>query len=521
MPERNNSQIPIEQIEQVEQNSREQAEAKLFEQREASDAQKRLAQVGTGVVAVAAAFASYKFGLYDNMLDPTLVVQPGARPEIIDGLIGSNEALRTAAPVVAAAAIVRGAQYKLAGKMSSRSAMLDTLSKTEYSGTDNLTDSSGDQSLVRRIKSKLTKGAGLATFAVILTGATSGVEHEISNGPQRPIDAMYEVITPGAESRATVLQDKNVTFMDDSEIEKEKMDKFVDYAKGQDVTVVPFKKKLFNIEGQSALQVSIPDEQYRAITGQTGEMSCEDPTIIVDDTIDKNVGEKVSVNGYQMTIASKHEGMAQMNRSIGVLSEKMMRECIQKNTDSSYFGAIIPNKSPEEVSELMKNSGVFDKMLNSVDQREFQEAVAGSSDHFDEANRKFWQKNGTAILLQLIGYIGAFSMVAISSQRRSELQRNVREIGVLNASGVSMKTLQEVEQRRALRQTFKATAMGAPFIPVVGAVFNSAQTGLKVGVGVREIAVGTTIAWAASAFGGKLAIRKFSKDLDTSQAVKG
>lgn len=510
-PEQNNSRLAEQEV----------IDPTAFEQYEAPEHRKRLAQVGTGVLAVGAAFAAYKFGMYDDILDPTLVVQPGARPEIIDGLIGTNEALRTAAPVVAAAAIVRGAQYKLASKMSSRSAMLDTLSKTEYSGTDNLTDSPSDQSLIPRIKRKLTKGAGLATFAVILTGATSGVEHEISNGPQRPIDAMYEVITPGAESRATILQDRNVTFMDDSEIEKGKMDEFVDYAKEKDVTVVPFKKKLFNIEGQSALQVSIPDEQYKAITKQSGDLSCENPTIIVDDTIDKNVGEKVSVNGYQLTVAAKHEGMAQMNRSIGVLSEKVMRECVQKNTDSSYFGAIIPNKSPEEINKLMKESGVFDAILGSVDQREFQEAMAGSSDHFDEANRKFWQKNGTAILLQLIGYIGAFSMVAISSQRRSELQRNVREIGILNASGVSMKTLREVEQRRALRQTFKATAMGAPFVPVVGAVFNSAQTGLKVGVGIREIAVGTTVAWAASAFGGRLAIRKFSKDLNTSQAVKG
>lgn len=484
----------------------------LFEQHEVPEQRRHLARVGVGVFAVGAAYMSYKFGFDKTLLDTTFIPQPQAIPEIVDGFVAANETLRGVAPVVAAGALAAGAYYKIEEKMGSRSATIGELSKTEYSGVDDIVESSqGRSTLVNRIKSKIGRGTGLAALAVVLTGATSGVEHEISNGPQRPIDAMYETITPGAKSRSMILQAENNTFMDDSDIKKTQMDGFVDYARERGVEVVPFDKKLFNIEGRSALQISIPDEKYRVMTQKTGEFACKDASVIIDTTVNKNIGETVSINGYNLTVAGKEKGIAQMNRSIGIMSDRAMRECIQSETDDSYFGALVPNTDPEALKKLMKESQMFDD-----------EALAAiPQEHFEDANRKFWRANGTPILLQLIAYIGMFGGAAAAAQRASSLQRNAREIGILNASGVSMKNIQKVEDRRALRETMKATVLGAPFMPVVAGVFNMAEVGLKVGVGVREIAVGFTVALGANVIGARRSVKKFSKDLNTSQAVKG
>lgn len=484
----------------------------LFAQHEVPKHRRYAAAVGVGVFTVGGAFMASKFGFDKDLLDTAIVPQPRAIPEIVDGFVVVNEMLRTAAPVVAAGALATGAYFKLEEKMGSKFAMIGRLSRKEYSGADDIvTPSQNSNSLVSRWKSKVARGTGLTALAVALTGATSGVEHEISNGPQRPIDAMYQTITPGATSRSMILQSPNNTFMDDSDIKKPKMDAFVAYAKEKGVEVVPFDKKLFNIEGRSALQVSVPDDTYRVMTQKTGEFACKDASIIVDTTVDKNVGEKVSVNGRYLTVAGKEKGIAQMNRSIGIMSDRATRECIQSETDESYFGALIPDTDPEKLTELIKESQAFDGEALAVVPQE----------HFEEANRKFWRANGTPILLQLIAYIGMFGAAAAAAQRVGSLQRNVREIGIMNASGVSMNTIQKVENRRALRETMTATVLAAPFMPVVAGVFNMAEIGLKVGVGVRELAVGFVVGLGANMWGARRAVKKFSKGLDTSQAVKG
>ncbi len=86
---------------------------------------------------------------------------------------------------------------------------------------------------------------------------------------------------------------------------------------------------------------------------------------------------------------------------------------------------------------------------------------------------------------------------------------------------MSIKNIRAIETRRALKDTAKATMIAAPLMPLMAAAFNAAEVGLKVGVGVREIAVGYTVALAAKLTGALRAVRKFSKNLNLPEAVKG
>ena len=92
---------------------------------------------------------------------------------------------------------------------------------------------------------------------------------------------------------------------------------------------------------------------------------------------------------------------------------------------------------------------------------------------------------------------------------------------MLNAAGVSMKDIKKVETRRALSETLRATAVAAPLAPLVAAAFNAAEVGLKVGVGPREIFVGSSLTLVAKVVGARTAANKVEKSLDLSQAVKG
>ena len=95
----------------------------------------------------------------------------------------------------------------------------------------------------------------------------------------------------------------------------------------------------------------------------------------------------------------------------------------------------------------------------------------------------------TPLILQLILYIALFSGFAAAGERQSSLQRNSREIGMLNATGVDFAVLKAVERRRALRTTLKATLVAAPVMVPVAAAFNASELGVHIGVGVTEVTV--------------------------------
>lgn len=499
---------------ELDRNRQPQAKASYFDQAEESRQSKIIAGVGAGVLAVGGAYATYKLGLAPDLLDSPVTPQPNAVPEIVDGFVVVNESLREVSPVVALGAAATGLYYGIRGRLGSKGSTLNEMSKAEYSGVDEVLGDSPRKStgLMARISqktSKMRRGTGVATLAVLLTGATSGVEHEIANGPLRPIDKMYELLAPESKNQSMILQSSNNTFMDDSDINKTAMDNLVSRAALQGTEVVPFDKKLFNMDGKSAMQISIPADRFKALTGESVDESCETVPVIVDETLNKEAGQTVSINGTEARIVGVEKDIAQMNRSIGVLPDEDMRRCLQDETDESYFGAVVPEEGVAETEKLIDESELF------------QEAEAVDRDKFEASNRKFWRANGTPILLQLIAYVGLFAGFAAAGERRNALQRNMREIGTLNAAGVSMKSIQKIENRRALRQTTKAAIIAAPAMPVVAGVFNMAEIGLKVGVGLRELAVGYAVTLAAKLYGGRRAVKQLEKNMELSQAVKG
>lgn len=464
----------------------------------------------TGVVTVAAGYIAHKNGLDASILQSEIVPQPPTRTEVVDGMVVVNESLRYGAPVVALGALGTAAYFSITGHLGKKNRALNKLSKIEYSGVDDIQSVTKTDTLSGYAKeraSRFKRGAGIAALAIVLTSATSGVEHEVSNGPLRPIDAVADLLSPNGEDYTLVLQDEKNTFMDDSVIAAHKFDA-IQQRPEDGIAVIPFTKELMNINDKSALQVALPDETFTYLSGVEIDDTCDTVPVIVDDTVDAEVGETADINGTDVQVVAVQGDMAQMNRSIAIVSDTDMKECLQDGADNSYFGAFVQGGTEQEVKELLESHDLG--YLSTVSEADFK-----------ENNRDFWRANGTPVLLQLIGYIAIFGGMAAAGERKNALQRNVKEIGIMHAAGVDIRDIRAIEDRRALSETFRATIMAAPAIPAVAAAFNAAELGMKVGVGPRELAVGSMVTLGAKIIASRRAVKSFENNLDLSQAVKG
>ncbi|WP_370291143.1 hypothetical protein [Nocardioides sp.] len=456
-----------------------------------------------GLVGVVLAGVVLALGGSADVLGPTEVSpQPGFVPGAVDALVAIVRAVRAVAPFAALLGLaVFFATWSL-GALDRRRRLVARLARIEYSGIDRVSGRESPRGPARWVRRQV-RGTGLAVLAIVLVGATSGIENEVTNGPLRPVEALTDTLADGRPV-TFVLQGPDITFMDDSAIEVARMGDLVDDAP---FPMIPFGKHLFNLDGKSALQLSIPDAVFARLSGEAVSSTCVGRTVLVDDTVGSEVGETISLNGTRLRVAGVLDGVAQMNRSIAILADSTARDCVLHGTSSAFFGAIALTGDRDAVDDVLVRAQV--------------EASAVTEAHFLEENRDFWRANATPLILQLILYLALFSGFAAAGERQSALQRNIREIGMLNATGVDFRALQAIEMRRALSITVRATVIAAPLMVPVAAAFNASELGVQIGVGLVEVSVGFSITLVAMLAASRRALSQFRRRLDLPMAVKG
>lgn len=478
----------------------------------------RTFKIGAALTSVATIVVAHRAGVgvdtINGLFDAKIVPNLPVYPKIVDGLVGINEGLRMAAPVVATAGVGVYVNNKRKARHSAYEAQLETLARSDYSGVDGMNeqepDEEDDSGRARITRARMFMGGlGVATITALLTGGSSGLEHEVSNGPLRPVGRTFDVLAPqGTDGQYILTQSPEISFMDDSYVDSSFIDELTNEASEHGISVIPFSKTLPNIDGRPGLAISVPDTTFNDLAGIRAENNCETIPVILDEANSTPTGEEININGHQAQVVAKMSGTAQMNRDIAIMSSSDFNECIQDTDDPKYFGAIVSGQH-ETVEDL----------IQSEDLTESPSLVTRSK--FEDNNRRFWRANGTPILLQMMAYVGVLGAFATGSERRGALQRNIREIGILNAQGVSMNNIGRIESRRALVETSRAAVIAAPLMPIMAGVFNMAEVGLKVGVGLREVAVGYTVTLAAKLAGSHRAVKKYSKKLNVSEAIRG
>lgn len=454
-------------------------------------------------------FIAYKNGVgYDDVrsaidfiIDGQIIPEPSVFPEAVNGMVAVNEGLRDAALPTMVGAVGTLAVIKSTGYFADEYAM----SKHDYAGTDTFTEGNGRFKKTKKVFS----GVGLAAATVIITGGSSGVEHEISEGPLRPVAATFDSLSNNADGpQHIIVQSENNSFMDDTDVNKAKLRAFAARAAKSGVTVVPFDKTLQNIDDMTGLVITVPNDFFTQATGERIDTDCATIPVILDESNNKKVGDTIAINGVSAEVVQKISNSAQMNREVAMVAEADA-VCIQGHNSETTFGAIVSGGKPGEAAALFNN----DPLHN--------DAAMISEQEFNDNNRAFWRKNGTPLLLELMGLIGGLSFLAMKDGRRNELQRNAKQIAMLRSQRVSFQTIKRIETIRAVRDSLKATAIAAPLMPLVPLAFNAAEMGLKVGVGLKEVAVGGVITLFAKVSGSRRAVKNFEKNLDVESALKG
>lgn len=482
---------------------------------------KRLvAAAGASTLAVAGAIAADKLGVAPSDLMQSWAPPVPFRKEIVDGMVTANDSLRTVAPF--AAVVGLSAQLALSKTVqkfvgTKRGERLAELAKIDYSGTDDIVaERSSHNNKTRRARvAKFFAGAGVAALVIFISGGSSGVEDEISNGSNRPVAAMFDAFGGGEDDKRYLVTDhKFTTMMDDSAVPKDSVRNLAAFLEGRypDSSVVPVSKILTRVDDLSGLAIGVPDEVFEASFGAISPHDyCEGFPVVVDEVTNAEIGDTIKINGQDASVVNTVTGFTAINRDLVIVPESDMDKCVAKTIDATYFGALVSGKdlTMEQVEQALLDLGI-DK----------DELVAITQQQFTDNNRDFWQKNGTPILLQLMMYSGVLGGVAIANDRRNNMQKNVREIAAIRVAGIQSKDIRRIEDRRALNEVFKATLLGGPAIVGAAALFNAAERGFMVRVGLREVAVGYIIALVAKLYGGRRAAADISKT-DLSKALRG
>lgn len=463
-----------------------------------------------GVTALGVGYASWKYGL--NIDAQQIVPNVPVISGVAQGINIASDTLTAVAPAVTAGALTAEAGAVIAGKHRREWRAVNEAAKGDFAGT-------GETKQPHRLGRARRFGRFIAStglVATVLVVAAAGINREVAEGPTRAIDTTITALSPSNDNPMMVVQDESQQFMNNSYVSRAKADALIAQASAEGIMATPFLRELGDIRREDGsnitnLTLGVPTPLFTAMAGQAGagEFSvtvddCENVPILIDGDTRVDVGSSVHVHNQSAEVIGHVSGGSSMNRMAVVEQLEDVANCIQHNPDGDYYGVVV-DAPAEKAQELFEAAG-FSNEANLV-----------SADQFRNFNKKFWQANGTPILLQMMLYIGGFSFIANRNERRADLQRNINELNTLHDGGVTYDKIRKIETVRALRDTTMVVVPTAVIAPVFAAAVNAAEWGLKVGIGAREVAVGFTLTLAAKLFGGRRAVTKMQKEAQAGQ----
>lgn len=473
----------------------------------------------TGAAAVAAGISPTEVFSHLPSLDTQAHLDVPVFDQITRGMVAVNEGLRTSSLLVSGGALAASASVYTLARGSRRVARMRSLARVDYAGSEvevelANTKPSREKNARKKVR-RLLAGTALAT--TVFVTATAGIEHEVSQGPERVLNRTTSLLSPNDDNPHIFVQNKGAMFMNNSYIDRGLADRFAAIATEQGISVVPFNRELVDIRNKggtaskTSLVLGVPAHTFNTLSGSTeasNEVDCTKMSVIADRAVGANIGDTITLNDQLAEVVGVTDGISSMNR-VGVIGkEKEVASCLQRSQSAPYYGMVIGGDKTQ-IQELATQEGLHE------------EGVTLTSKELAQNNRRFWQANGTPILLQMTGYILGFGLIANRNERRATFERDKKELGMMRALGVSIKDLRAVESLRALRESASAAILAGPLAVGLATVVNAAEHGLRVGISAREVAVGFTVTLAAKLFGTHRAISRFAKRSTPYEAMRG
>lgn len=375
---------------------------------------------------------------------------------------------------------------KLGAARSPRLQVVDQWSSREMSET-RLSKRSAPKRVLEagfagRVPAMVALSAGLA-------GLSAGIGAAVSEGPQAPIERAMNTLTVGD---TMIVEHQDVMPMVESDISRQLATRIITKANEQGVTAQIFDQKLgVARHGDKSYADLVIGSRVPASSpiAWSPEMGCESIPVAIDGKYNIGLNERILLDGTSAKVVELPNDISSSNRLGVLVDSEALANCIKGNGEAPVHSLVV-NGSPEKVAEIAA----------SVAKPGEKYAVITKNRYLD-SSKDFWTKN-VKPLISII-FVGSIlnAVVSSGSRLRQSLIKGRREWSAKLANANSQAILRATEVARTAKDGLLATVLGGAGAMASPYFVNSLVSGLKVTVGLRELAVTAAVGITASLAG--------------------
>jgi hypothetical protein len=393
---------------------------------------------------------------------------------------------------------------KLAGRRNTeagrKARSLDHDSSSEPSG-----DGDERASIARRV---MHRGSSIAMVATTLGSFTAGIGTEVTQGPDRPIDAL-EAVAPGD---AMIVQYPGAMPMVQSSVNPELTQAVRAAAAKRHVQTHSLALNLGTISYKDktntdlALGIEMAPDSPAKFNLAKG---CSWLPVEVDKSANIPTGSKVEVNGMSAEVVGHVENTSAMNRTGVVIDKEALGTCLEQSANA-----------PDHAEILNTDTQTANEILTEANANLHDQAVVISKERYLKNSEGFWESNVKPITNVLAGVSGLMALVSMAGITMSRLLRNRREWAAQLAAGVSRGHMGATEVVRSVKEGVVAATVGVTAAGVLTPLADVVVPGFQAAMGFQEAMVGAGLAIGGSLVGSLVTAVRSRRAVDTEKHTR-
>jgi hypothetical protein len=404
--------------------------------------------------------------------------------EMVEGV---DTALEYAGAVLLPASLAAAATVKVGAKYNSRMRSMDKLSSKELKD-DGKTANGMLKRGTRNILTKYLAGGipVVATGAVIVGANMAAVGEEISDGPSRPIEAMFDAM-PGDGPYSIIVQDKTANPMLQSDISRPLVSNVLRAAAVHGVQASPVDLYLPSIthDGQdlTSLVIAFPQKPDSDLAYAGDTIDCDDVPVTIDKSANIPVGDHLEINGTSAVVVGETTNTSAINR-VGIqMDREAVAACMKK----------MPHVAPDSMVILGSDASTAQQILQEANVESGETASVMTEQQYIESSQNFWEANSKPITNVLALMSTALAFISMDNITHARMLRNRTEWATKLAMQVAPTQMRMTELLRAAKDGSIASIVGVGAATVIAPAINFLESGLRVGMDFRSAMVGCAV----------------------------
>lgn len=378
------------------------------------------------------------------------------------------------------------------------------------------TDDGKSSNSVQKALRTVTRSTFAGSIPIVVAAAsglgtlTAAIGTEVTEGPDRPVRAL-ESLAPGA---VMITQDAYTNPMQNSVLTSGLVANIMKESSEREVPIsaspvsLGLGNTIHNDQTLTSLLVGVPTNQESMLHWEAKNCTEKPLPVVVDEAAEIAIGSDIEINGVSAEVVGKTESMSAMNRIGIMMSQTALNQCQEKNV-----------QNPSDFIVLDTDLATAQDILSKANSDE-ETATVITREQYIANNQKFWEANVQPITNTMALLSFAFAGVAMSGSMTARIMRNRRELGAKLAAGYSARRLQFTETLRATKDGILGWSLGTIGVTALAPAVNMLESGMKVGVGVKEALVGASVGIIGSVGGALIGIARPRKMINPSESTR-